>query len=161
MVNVKTSRTIKGDPEKIWEIINQVERFPEWMPDVIEAKVITNSKDKKSQIGRQQVLKTEMPVGTAESLQEVISWEPPYRVTWEHVKDVVDGKEFKHAREIRTTLSVTNHNGKVTFRMVGSWVPVGVSGKLMTRMMKRAVSKNFEQALKNLETLVAEEKKTA
>lgn len=161
MVNVKKSRSIKGDPEAIWEFINQVERFPEWMPDVIEAKVIADSKDKKTQIGRQQVLKTEMPVGTAESVQQVIAWEPPHRITWEHVKDVVDGQEFKHAREIRTTLSVTNDNGRVTFRMVGSWVPVGVSGKLMTRMMKRTVAKNFEQALKNLETLVTEARKTA
>lgn len=161
MVNIKKSRTIKGDPEAIWEFINQVERFPEWMPDVIEAKVIANSQNKKSEIGRQQVLKTEMSVGTAESVQRVIAWEPPHRITWEHVKDVVDGKEFKHAKEIRTTLSVTNQNGKVTFRMVGSWVPVGISGKLMTRMMKRTVSKNFEQALKNLENLVAEERKSA
>lgn len=157
MVNVKISRTIKGDTETIWELINQVERFPEWMPDVVEAKVTTKPKSKKNQIGRQQVLKTEMSLGTAESLQRVIVWEPPHRITWEHVRDVVDGKEFKQAQEIRTTLSITNTNGEVTFRMIGSWVPVGVSGKLMTRMMKRTVSKNFEQALKNLETLVAEQ----
>lgn len=92
-------------------------------------------------------------------VQEVIVWDPPNRITWQHLQDKVDGKEFKHAKEIKTTLSITNSNGEVTFRMVGSWAPVGISGKLMTRMMKRTVAKKFDEALQNLEKLLKKDAK--
>lgn len=159
MVNVKVSGVIQGDPKKVWELINDVERFPEWMPGVVDAKIISNSKRRKNGLGRRQLLKTEMKLGKGETLQEVIVWDPPHRVTWEHLKDVVDGKEFSHAKEIRTTLSITNVDGEVTFRMIGSWQPVGVSGQLMTRVMKRTVTRNFEQALKNLQRILSREKR--
>ncbi|RMF59198.1 MAG: SRPBCC family protein [Calditrichaeota bacterium] len=159
MVNVKVSGVIQGDPKKVWELINDVERFPEWMPGVVDAKIISNSKRRKNGLGRRQLLKTEMKLGKGETLQEVIVWDPPHRVTWEHLKDVVDGKEFSHAKEIRTTLSITNVDGEVNFRMIGSWQPVGVSGQLMTRVMKRTVTRNFEQALKNLQKILSREKR--
>lgn len=158
MVNVKKSKVIEGDPKKIWELINQVERYPEWMPGVVEARVLTKPKGKCG-LDRTQILKTDTRVGQAETVQKVIAWEPPHKITWEHVQDTVDGKEFTHAKEIRTTLSITNVKGKVTFRMVGSWEPVGISGKLMNRMMQRTVAKNFEGALNNLEKLIQEDLK--
>ncbi len=157
MVNVKVSRVIDGDPKQIWDLINKVERFPEWMPGITEARVTTKSKNKKTGLGRQQLLKTDMTLGKGETLQQVIAWEPPNKVTWQHLKDVIDGKEFTHADEIKTTLSITNNDGEITFRMIGSWKPVGISGRLMKRMMKQTVTKNFEQALKNLEKIIKKE----
>ncbi len=154
MVNVKRSRVIKGDPQKIWELISRVERYPEWMPGVIEAQVKAQPKSAKTGLGRRQLIRTDMEIGQAETLQEVIAWEPPNKITWQHLRDVIDGKEVKYAREIKTTLSVTNNNGEVTFRMVGSWQPVGISGQLMNRLMKRMVTRNFEKALDNLEKLI-------
>lgn len=160
MVNVKTSRVIKGDPERLWELINDVERFPEWMPGVTEAHVKPATRRKKTGLGRQQVVKTDMDLlGHGESLQEVIAWEPPHKVTWQHLKDVIDGEQVDYAREIRTTLTITNVDGEVTFRMIGSWEPNGISGRLMNRMMKRMVSRNFEKALDNLERLALEGQK--
>lgn len=156
MVNVKKSKVISGDPEKTWELINQVERYPEWMPGVVEARVLTKP-EAESGLGRTQILKTETAVGRAETIQKVIAWKPPHKITWEHVQDTVNGKEFTHAKEIRTTLSITNLKGKVTFRMIGSWQPVGISGKLMNRMMQRTVARNFEGALNNLEKLIQKE----
>ena len=47
MVNVKVSRVINGDPKKIWDLINQVERFPEWMPGITEARVTSETKKQK------------------------------------------------------------------------------------------------------------------
>ncbi|MFQ5652903.1 MAG: type II toxin-antitoxin system RatA family toxin [bacterium] len=157
MVNVKTSRVIKAEPEIIWKLINEVERFPEWMPGVVEARVKCKPKKKNSGLGRQQILKTDMVLGKGESLQEVIAWEPPNKITWQHLRDVIDGNEFDYAKEIRTTLTITNVGGEVTFRMIGSWEPVGISGRLMNRTMKRMVTKNFEQALENLEKIIRQE----
>ncbi len=157
MLNVKVSRVINGDPKKIWDLVNQVERFPEWMPGITEARVTTKPKNKKTGLGRQQLLKTDINLGKGETLQQVIAWEPPNKITWQHLKDVIDGKEFNHAKEIKTTLSITNSEGEITFRMVGSWQPVGVSGQLLSRMMKRTVTKNFKQALKNLEKIIKKE----
>jgi len=154
MVNVKRSRVIRGDPQKIWELISRVERYPEWMPGVIEAQLEGQPKSAKTGLGRRQILRTDMEIGQAETLQEVIAWEPPNKITWQHLRDVIDGKEVKYAREIKTTLSVTINNGEVTFRMVGSWQPVGISGQLMNRLMKRMVTRNFEKALDNLEKLI-------
>jgi uncharacterized protein YndB with AHSA1/START domain len=159
MVNVKRSRVIKGDPQKIWELISRVERYPEWMPGVIAAQVEAQPKNAKTGLGRRQLLRTDMEIGEAETLQEVIAWEPPNKITWQHLRDVIDGKEVKYAREIKTTLSVTNNNGEVTFRMVGSWQPVGISGQLMNRLMKRMVARNFEKALDNLEKLITRKSK--
>ncbi len=151
MVNVKVSRIIKGESEKIWDFINQVERFPDWMPGVVAAKT---KGPIKSGIGRQQILKTSTELGDGETLQEVVVWEPPTKITWQHLHDVMNGKNFSQAKEIKTTLSITNINGHVTFRMIGSWQPDGISGKLLNRIMKRTVTKNFEQALLNLEQLL-------
>ncbi len=158
MVNVKVSRAINGDPKKIWDFINQVERFPEWMPGITEARVTTKPKNKKTGLGQQQLLKTDINLGKGETLQQVIAWEPPNKITWQHLKDVIDGKEFTHADEIKTTLSITNTGGEITFRMVGSWQPVGVSERIIKRIMKRTVTKNFKQALKNLEKIIKKER---
>lgn len=157
MVNVKVSRMINGDPEKIWDFINQVERFPEWMPGITEARVTAKPKNKKTGLGRQQLLKTDINLGKGETLQQVIAWEPPNKITWQHLKDVIDGKEFTHADEIKTTLSITNCEGEITFRMIGSWQPVGISGRLMKRRLKQTMTKNFNQALKNLEKIIKKE----
>ncbi len=153
MVYVKKSRKIKGDPEKIWGLISEVRRYPEWMPGVVAVEVQYEPRDRASAVGRKQLLKTDIDVGQGETLQEVIAWEPPHKIAWLHLKDIINGKEVNYAKEIKTTLSVTNNNGEVTFRMIGSWEPVGISGKLMTRMMKRMVARNFEKALDNLEKL--------
>jgi len=152
MVNVKVSRVLHGDPERIWDLINAVDRFKEWMPGVIEAKIKGR---RKKGVGRQQILTTETKLGKGKSLLQVVAWEPPKKVTWQHLSDIIDGKEFTPAREIKTTLSITNIDGKVTLRMVGSWIPNGISGKLMNRMMKHTVSTTFDQALDNLEKLIA------
>ncbi|MFQ5603624.1 MAG: type II toxin-antitoxin system RatA family toxin [bacterium] len=157
MVNIKRSRKIKGDPIKLWQLINQVERYPEWLPGVVEARITSNPSDNNSGLGRQQLIKTDMKLGKGESLQEVIAWEPPHKITWQHLKDVVDGKEFKHAKEIKTTLSITNNKGEVTFRMVGSWKARGISGQIMNRFMKRIMAKNFEKAFNNLEKILNNE----
>lgn len=157
MVNVKVSRVINGDPQKIWDLINQVERFPEWIPGVTEARITSKPNNKKTGLGRQQLLKTDINLGKGETLQQVIAWEPPNKITWQHLKDVIGGKEVTHAKEIKTTLTISNNQGEVTFRMVGSWEPAGISGRLMKRMMKRTVGKNFEQALKNLEKIIKKE----
>ena len=157
MVNVKKSRVIKGDAQKIWDLINQVERFPEWMPGVIDAKVTNSQTQGECGIGRRQILKTDTKLGKGETLQEVIVWNPPEKITWQHLKDVINGNEFDYAKGIKTTLSITNHDGKVTFRMVGSWEPVGIAGRLMNRVLKKTVARNFDQALRNLEKIIASE----
>jgi uncharacterized protein YndB with AHSA1/START domain len=154
MVYVKKSRVIRGDQQKIWTLINQVERYPEWMPGVVEARVTAEPEDKSTRLGRKQLLKTEMKLGKGETLQEVIAWEPPHKITWQHLKDVIDGKEITHAKEIKTTISITYSKGKITFRMIGSWEPVGNSGQSMNRIMKRVMSKNFDTAIRNLEKLI-------
>ncbi len=157
MVNIKRSRLIKGDPLKIWQLINQVDRYPEWLPGVIEAHITSKPINNKTGLGRKQLLKTAINIGEGETLQEVIAWEPPFKITWQHLKDIVAGREFSHAKEIKTTMSITNNNGEVTFRMVGSWKPRGISGQLMNRVMKRIVAQNFDKALYNLEKLLESE----
>ncbi len=157
MVNVKSSRVIDADPERIWNFIMQVERFPEWMPGVVSAKVENSSSRTASALGQRHTLKTKTGLGTGETTQEIISWEPPNKITWYHVRDVINGKEVKYSKEIRTTLSISNVDGRVTFRMVGSWQPAGISGRLMKRLLQRTVRKNFRQALANLEKLTQED----
>ncbi|MFQ5769093.1 MAG: SRPBCC family protein [bacterium] len=141
----------------MWQVINQVERYPEWLPGVVEAHVTSKPQNNKTGLGRKQLLKTDMNFGKGETLQEVIAWEPPFKITWQHLKDVIADKEFTHAKEIKTTLSITNNHGEITFRLVGSWKPLGISGKLMNRMMKRVVARNFEKALDNLQKLIDKE----
>jgi carbon monoxide dehydrogenase subunit G len=157
VINIKKSRIIEASPEAIWQFINQVERYPEWMPGVIASEVVTEPAVEGSQVGRKQKLKIRLDIGEGESTQEVISWEPPTRITWQHINDVVGGKKIDYAREIKTTMSITNENGKVSFRMVGSWLPSGISGKLMSRIMKRSVEKNFEKAFDNLQKILENE----
>ena len=70
------------------------------------------------------------------------------------MKDTLGGKEFTHASEIKTNMSITNTDGEITFRLIGSWKPIGISGKLMNRLMKRTVAKNFDKALLNLQELL-------
>ena len=153
MVYIKKSRKIKADPEKIWDLISQVKYYPEWMPGVVAAEVQFEPGGRHTALGRKQLIKTDIEVGQGETLQEVIAWEPPHKITWQHLQDIINGKEVNYAKEIKTTLSVTNHDGEITFRMIGSWEPVGISGQLLNRMMKRMVAKNFEKALENLERL--------
>lgn len=159
MVYIKKSRKLTGDPKKIWDLISQVKHYPKWMPGVVAAQVEFEPRDHSTALGRKQLLKTDIELGQGETLQEVIAWEPPHKITWQHLRDVINGKEMNYAKEIKTTLSVTNENGEVTFRMIGSWEPVGISGNLMNRFMKRMVSKNFEKALDNLEKLVSNGRK--
>ncbi len=153
MLNVKASRVIRVAPDKLWQLATDVDRLPEWMPPVVEARVKGRTR-KNSGLGRQQVLKTHLKLGKGESLLEVIAWEPPHRITWQHLKDVVDNRELDYAKEIKTTLTMTNIDSKVTLRLIGTWVPVGISGRLMNRFMKRLVSKTLEKALENLEALL-------
>ncbi|MFQ5706650.1 MAG: type II toxin-antitoxin system RatA family toxin [bacterium] len=157
MVYVKKSRVVSGDPRKVWQLINEVERYPEWMPGVVEARVVSRPRGRKSGLGRRQLLKTAMKLGQGEILQEVVAWEPPHRITWQHLKDIVDGKEIAQAKEIKTTLSMTYEDGKMTFRMIGSWEPAGASSDGMKKMMQRTMAKNFEEALLNLEKLIQQE----
>ncbi len=159
MVYIKKSRKIVGDPEKIWNLISQVKHYPHWMPGVVAAEVQFEPRGRNTALGRKQLLKTDIDVGQGETLQEVIAWEPPHKITWQHLKDVINGKEVNYAKEIKTTLSVTNEDGEITFRMIGSWEPIGISGNLMNRLMKRMVSKNFEKALDNLEKLISNGRK--
>lgn len=154
MVNIKKTRVLKGDPKEIWQLISQVERYPEWLPDVVEARVTTRPNDGRTELGRQQMLKSDTALGKVETLQEVIVWDPPNKITWQHLKDTLGGIEFTHASEIKTTMSITNTGGEITFRLIGSWEPVGISGKLMNRVMKRTVAKNFDKALLNLQELL-------
>jgi hypothetical protein len=135
----------------------QVERYHEWLPRVVEARVMARPNDGVTELGRQQLLKSETDLGRAVTIQEVVAWDPPNKITWQHLKDTLGGKEFTHAREIKTTMSITNNDGEVTFRLVGSWKPAGISGKLMNRVMKRSVAKNFEKALDNLQLLINQE----
>jgi len=153
MVNVKKSRVIKADPQKVWEFINQVERFPEWMPGVVAAYTEQAGGNGPSGLGRKHILKTDTELGKGETVQEIIAWEPPHKITWQHLRDIINGKEMSHAKEIKTTLSITNENGEITFRMIGSWIPAGLSGRLANRLMKRMVARNFDRALTNLENI--------
>ena len=82
MVNIKKTRVIKGDPKKIWELISQVECYPEWLPDVLEARVTTRPNDGMTELGRQQVLKSDTALGKVETLQQVIVWEHDSAGCW-------------------------------------------------------------------------------
>jgi len=159
MVNIKVSRILKIDPQKIWALINRVERFPEWLPGVVSAQM-ADQKNKQSGFGREQLLKTRTEFGVVESLQKVIVWDPPNKITWEHLRDVVNGQKFTYAREIKTTFSITNMDGEITLRIVGSWIPSGISGRLMNRVMEKAVTKQFSKALENLENILEEADET-
>jgi uncharacterized protein YndB with AHSA1/START domain len=100
---------VAAPPERVWEILAEWERYPEWMPDVAWVRRIGQAEG----VGMRLAVRTKafgVPLVTDELV--VATWEPPRRMVVEHrglvhgvgewvIEPLGDGTRFTWIEELR------------------------------------------------------------
>ena len=142
MPNLERSITIDAPVEKVFDLVDDAKRLPEWMPGVIRVA---------------DVVRTQSRVGdTSKTTFSVLGMRFPTKVSlvqWEKNKTYVEKMEGSLPGTFATHFETDEQGTRVTFT-IDYTITMGVLGKLMNRLLfERMNEKTAEQGLENLKLL--------
>ena len=143
MTRIANSIEIKASPEKVFSIVSEFERAPEWQPEF--KKVWYTSKEKKT-VGATLHANAEVGGFKPDIDFTIIEWSENKRIAW------------------RTTMVNASGSGSFTLEPLGAAtkyteiteysMPYSVLGKLIDRLrIRKATEKSYQDAIKNKKAL--------
>ena len=107
MITVTMGRLVRGSPERIWEVIDDVERMSEWFAFADGAELLEGVG-----LGRRQRTHGRWSGKAAEVDQEVTLYEPTRAIGWRHLEERLDGRPApKFAEEVEFTVRLAEEPG--------------------------------------------------
>jgi uncharacterized protein YndB with AHSA1/START domain len=153
MIVFERSRRIEAPPDRVWLVVSDVTRWPEWFTEAERCEVLSGSG-----VGQRQRMHGHAR-GKATEIDSVVTfWTPPTLLRWHHEAERVDGQpgSVVFAKDATAQVSIDAvgiADSLVTYRLeleAGSW-----RNRFMLRVLApRPIGKSFEASLARLTALV-------
>lgn len=139
-IDVDVSRHINAPADRVWEIISDLNRLPDWLAFAAAVQDVSGP----AEPGATYTVKPHR------SYEPTTHWtvaesEPPLRQLHTSEMPVVAG--------VRSELQVTPSADGVTVRAHWTGAPKGLVGKVMSGMMQKRITENWDRSLETLEKL--------
>ncbi|MFN2432562.1 MAG: SRPBCC family protein [Gemmatimonadota bacterium] len=154
MAEVRVTRTITAPPERVWPLLADPTRWPEWLPGITTSEVTAGPVEG---VGRRQRLDAAYAGQHGEIELRITDWEPRRRIGWVHTAERIGGKQQNFAKDIRTIITLTPAGTGTELQVEGSWEPVGIMGKMLGKTLVQSRAEGMlGGAAENLERLARE-----
>lgn len=138
MIDVDVSRQMNVSAGAVWAVIGDLNRLPEWLEFASAVQDVSGP----AKAGATYTVKP--PKSYEPTTQWTISEaEPPTRQLHRSEMPVVSG--------VRSELQVTPSGDGVTVRAHWTGTPKGLMGRMMSSMMQKRITQNWERSLEGLE----------
>ena len=147
MVEVVCERRIEAAPERLWPLVDEVERLPEWFEMAERGERLEGDR-----VGRRQRLHGHWGKRRSEVDQVVVEHEPARRLTWRHEAERLNGKPApRFAADTRFTIELIPDGGATRVRLHSRQRPAGPLRGLVIRLFgRREVARALERSLSRL-----------
>jgi hypothetical protein len=137
-IDVDVSRQMNTSPEAVWAVVEDLNRLPEWL-------AFASTVEDVSGLAEPGATYTVKPTRSYEPTTHwrVAESEKPLRQLHTSEMPVVSG--------VRSELTLSPSNDGVTVRVHWTGTPKGVVGKVMSGMMQKRITQNWERSLEQLE----------
>jgi carbon monoxide dehydrogenase subunit G len=140
-IDVDVSRRMDATPEAVWAVIDDLHRLPEWLVFASAVEDVTGP----AHAGETYTVKPSRPYEPTTHWL-VAEAEQPFRQLHTSEMPVVSG--------VRSELTITPSGEGVTVRVHWTGTPKGLLGKMMSGMMQKRITENWERSLGQLEKAV-------
>lgn len=148
MIEIVRERWIPAPPERIWSLVESVERLPEWLTFAERAELLAGSGS-----GRRQRIHGRWGKKRSEVDQLVTDYEPNRLLAWRHEAERLDGKPApRFAAETRLAIRLEPADGGTRVRLESRQRPAGPLRGLVIRLFgAREIAGHLERSLERLE----------
>jgi uncharacterized protein YndB with AHSA1/START domain len=152
MIQIVREAQVPAPPEKVWPLVSEVERLPEWLTSAERAELLDGSGQ-----GRRQRIHGHWGGKPSEVDQLVTEFEPERAITWEHEAERLAGRPApKFASSTRFSVRLTPDGGGTHIRLESSQQPASALKALVMRLMGgREVARNLDRSLARLAAALA------
>jgi uncharacterized protein YndB with AHSA1/START domain len=152
VIEVTRERHVDSPVERVWELVDDVDRLPDWFAYADAAELVEGSG-----VGRRQRIRGRWGNKSSEVDQVVTVHHPPRLLEWEHVQERLDGVPAPlFARSTRVEITLEPDATGTTVRLRSRQVPAGpLRGLVMRALGRREVAKHMDRSLVELERALA------
>lgn len=152
MIEFARSRRIAASPERIWPLVENVERWPEWFTEAERCEVLSGAG-----LGRRQRMYGHARGKATEIDSVVTSLEPARLLRWHHEAERVDGRpgSVVFAKDAAAEVRIAPDGGgsTVTYRLTAE--PGSLLNTFMLRVLAPGpITRSFDTSLQRLAELV-------
>jgi uncharacterized protein YndB with AHSA1/START domain len=137
-IDVDVSRQMSASPDAVWAVIADLNRLPEWLAFAASVQDVSGPAE----------------AGATYTVKPHKSYEPTTHWTVnesERPTHQLHTSEMPVVSGVRSELQVTPSADGVTVRVHWTGTPKGFMGKLMSGMMQKRITQNWDQSLEALE----------
>lgn len=146
-ISVETK--IEAPPTKVFRILSDPGRVPQWMPNASAAEP-TN--DKKG-VGATRHVQLQVQRTVLESYQRIVEAEEGKRFAWVHERDLIDGKPFGMLEDVGTAFRLRGDGRRTRLTATSHFKPKGFKARLAAPLFTNDIKKQMRFALDNLKRL--------
>jgi uncharacterized protein YndB with AHSA1/START domain len=152
MVEFSRSRRIAAPPERLWPLVDDIARWPEWFTEAERGEVIEGAG-----VGRKQRMYGHARGKATEIDSVVVASEPGRLLRWHHEAERVDGRPgsvvFAKDATAEVSIAPDRDGSVVTYRLMAE--PGSLLNTFMLKVMAPGpIGKSFEMSLERLAGLV-------
>ena len=148
MIEFVRSRRIAAPPERIWPLVDDVTRWPEWFTEAERAEVLSGV-----DVGRQQRMFGHARGKATEIDSVVVASERGRLLRWHHEAERVDGKPgsviFARDATAEVAIAPDGDGSVVTYRLMAE--PGSLMNTVILQLLARGpIGRSFETSLERL-----------
>ena len=146
MIEVVRSAEFAAPPERVWVVVADARRAPDWFSLAERTEVVSGSG-----VGERRRQFAVWGGKRAEIDQEVVAFEPARLIAWKHTAERVDGHpvaKYASSSVFRVELAPAGESTVVTLRLAQE--PVSFLHGVMMRFSTRQTAKRMEESLVRL-----------
>jgi uncharacterized protein YndB with AHSA1/START domain len=150
MIQVVREAHVGAPPSKVWPLVSEVERLPEWFALAERAELLEGSGK-----GRRQRMHGHWGGKPSEVDQLVTGFDPERAIAWEHEAERLAGRPApRFAASTRFTISLSPEGRGTRVRLDSAQEPAGALKGLVMRLMgTRELARNLDTSLERLAAL--------
>src|SRR5437868_666726 len=131
MIEIARERNISAPAARIWEIVAEAERLPEWYARAASAEVLEGAG-----LGRRQRLRSQWRGQDSEVDQLITAFEPDHLLEWRHEAERLDGQPDPRSHLKLSSGSSSRRRGP----MPPGWLWSRVSGPPIPKRSRRCAA---------------------
>jgi uncharacterized protein YndB with AHSA1/START domain len=154
VIEISRQRTIGAAAEKLWNVVADVRRLPEWYSRAGQAEILEGEG-----LGRRQRISSQWQGQESQIDQVVTVFEPPRRLEWRHEAERLAGRPaLRFSAETVLTIELEPESGGRTRVVLTSrQTPADPGKEAAMRGNSEFLGQMFEKSLERLDLLVTAE----
>lgn len=142
IIDVDVTRHMNVSRDAVWAVVSDLNRLPDWLEFASAVQDVSGPAE----------------VGSTYTVKPLRPYEP---TTHWRISELDPGSRQMHCSEmpvvsgVRSELQVSSSSDGTTVRVHWTGTPKGVMGKLMSGMMQKRITTNWERSLEALERVAA------